>query len=260
MVAGLLDSAPIRYLREERVGLCAARNTGWKAARGRIIAFFDDDALARPGWLSAIREGFADDTSGPIGVIGGPAHAIWQAPRPPWLADTVASCLTIIDWGPSRKLIFDPDREWLVGANMAVSRDALEEVGGFHPWLDRIEDKLFQRRCVPAKGHPASRVSNPLCPPDGHRSPGPGLAPSPGVVPAALLLAGRFRRRHASDRAVALAGGLRAAFRRAGTLIRNRRRMKSLLSTSTKPDLFAVKCAAALDLGFILGLLGAARR
>ena len=262
VVGGLLDSAPIRYLREERVGLCVARNTGWKAARGRIIAFFDDDALARPGWLRAIRESFADDTSGPIGVIGGPAHAIWQAPRPPWLADTVASCLTIIDWGPSRKLIPDPDREWLVGANMAVSRNALEEVGGFHPWLDRIEDKLlssgdvFLQKAILRRGYRTLYV--------------PEMAID-HLVPASRLRQEWFLQRfywqgvsdavmHLIELSPSPAGRLRAAIRRAGTLIRNRRRMKSLLSTSTNPDLFALKCMAALDLGFILGLLGAARR
>src|SRR5690242_18074557 len=44
-------AAALRYLREERIGLCVARNTGWSNARGRYIAFFDDDAIAGPTWL-----------------------------------------------------------------------------------------------------------------------------------------------------------------------------------------------------------------
>ncbi len=41
-----------RYLAQPRsMGLAAARNRGWRAARGRYIAFTDDDCLPQPGWL-----------------------------------------------------------------------------------------------------------------------------------------------------------------------------------------------------------------
>lgn len=43
----------VRYLRQpERRGPAAARNRGWRAARGRIIAFTDVDCLPHPEWLS----------------------------------------------------------------------------------------------------------------------------------------------------------------------------------------------------------------
>jgi hypothetical protein len=86
-----------------------------------------------PGWLAVIRDGFGTT----IGAIGGRVHPIWKAPAP-WLADAIAGALTIIDWGPSRKFIDDIRREWLVGANMAVPKALLAEVGGFHPWLNRV--------------------------------------------------------------------------------------------------------------------------
>lgn len=50
------DSGPIevRYLGQpERRGPAAARNRGWRAARGRIIAFTDDDCLPESEWLSS---------------------------------------------------------------------------------------------------------------------------------------------------------------------------------------------------------------
>lgn len=37
----------------ERPGPAAARNTGWRAAGGEIIAFTDDDTVPSPGWLPA---------------------------------------------------------------------------------------------------------------------------------------------------------------------------------------------------------------
>jgi O-antigen biosynthesis protein len=47
-----------RYVREERLGLDWARNRGIAEARGEFIAYIDDDAIADPGWLSALIAAF----------------------------------------------------------------------------------------------------------------------------------------------------------------------------------------------------------
>ena len=49
-----------RYVQENRPGLDWARNRGVQAASHEIIAFIDDDALASPGWLRGIAQGFTD--------------------------------------------------------------------------------------------------------------------------------------------------------------------------------------------------------
>jgi GT2 family glycosyltransferase len=55
LVLGIADwiRAPqVRYLRPLRGhGPAAARNRGWRAAKGVLIAFTDDDAIPTPGWL-----------------------------------------------------------------------------------------------------------------------------------------------------------------------------------------------------------------
>jgi glycosyltransferase involved in cell wall biosynthesis len=53
----------IRYLPQPiRRGAAAARNLGWKAAQGRIIAFTDDNFLPQPDWLASARSNFANTT------------------------------------------------------------------------------------------------------------------------------------------------------------------------------------------------------
>ena len=44
-------------------GSYAARNAGWRASRGEIVAFTDDDCLPQPGWLSALRLALSDPSS-----------------------------------------------------------------------------------------------------------------------------------------------------------------------------------------------------
>ncbi|MHB1005740.1 MAG: glycosyltransferase family 2 protein [Chloroflexota bacterium] len=51
--------AQVRYVREERPGLARARNRGVREARGEIVAFTDDDAVADRHWLTGVARGFA---------------------------------------------------------------------------------------------------------------------------------------------------------------------------------------------------------
>ncbi len=67
----------LRYLAmPERKGPAAARNAGWKAARGYIIAFTDDDCIPAPTWLSAGLATFRNGVLGASGriVVPLPAH------------------------------------------------------------------------------------------------------------------------------------------------------------------------------------------
>lgn len=68
-VASLYDrGAPIRYLRTAGTcGPAAARNLGWRAALGDIVAFTDDDCLPDPTWLRAGIAGFVDGVAGVSG-------------------------------------------------------------------------------------------------------------------------------------------------------------------------------------------------
>jgi len=140
----------LRYLHEPTLGLAPARNAGWHAARGEIVAFLDDDAMAAPGWLAAILDVFDTWLPQP-GAVGGPVVPRWAAPPPAWLAPELWPNLSLVAWS-DRPCELGADR-WLPGCNMALPRALLAELGGFPEALGRrggrllgMEDTFVQAR------------------------------------------------------------------------------------------------------------------
>ncbi len=61
----------VRWLRQANRGPGPARNAGASAARGRYLAFTDDDCRPRPGWLDAFARVLIDDERR---LVGGPVE------------------------------------------------------------------------------------------------------------------------------------------------------------------------------------------
>ena len=62
LVSSCADALDVRLIRQSRAGPAAARNAGVAVARGRILAFIDDDCVPAPNWLAAlVREMEPDD-------------------------------------------------------------------------------------------------------------------------------------------------------------------------------------------------------
>lgn len=258
VVAEFEARADLRYVYEARLGLCHARNVGWRAARGRYVAFFDDDARASAGWLAAIERGFAKAPA--IGAVGGRVDPIWEESPPAWLSDRIAGSLTIVDWGEAEKFIDDIRREWLVGANMAVPRALLAEVGGFHPWLDRVGTRLLSSGDVFMQDLLIERGYRCL------------YMPSMAVehfIPASRLERRWFVRRFfwqgVSDACMYLIKEApspprraRLAMARSLEVLASAETLSNLVGPARQADAFAAKCLSLIRIGFIAGLLGAA--
>lgn len=113
----------VRLLETENRGLASARNTGFRAATGEIVAYTDDDARPDPDWLKYLAHTLITTD---YAAVGGPNLL------PPH-AGGVEQCVANAPGGPTHVLLTDRDAEHIPGCNMAFRRSALEAVAGFDP-------------------------------------------------------------------------------------------------------------------------------
>lgn len=107
----------IRYISTPHTtGPAAARNAGWRAARGEIIAFTDDDCIPTSNWLKQGLEAFEGDVAGVSGRL------VVPLPESPTDYEKDAAHLS---------------RSGFVTANCFYRRSALDAVGGFDERFDQ---------------------------------------------------------------------------------------------------------------------------
>jgi GT2 family glycosyltransferase len=130
--AGIPD---LTYLTESTPGLANARNVALTAARGRIVAFIDNDARASPSWAGALIAAHAA-FAGRAGIVGGRVVPRWQGEKPAWLGPKLYGYLSLLDLSGGRREL--PEGASLVGCNLSFDRAALIAAGGFTTNLGRI--------------------------------------------------------------------------------------------------------------------------
>ena len=125
----------IRYIYEPEPGLLSGRHRGALEAKGEICTFVDDDIEADPNWLKAIHESFLDTT---VQLVGGRNLPQYETEPPEWLNwfwvdhpyGKTCGELSLLDFGEEVREI---DANYIWGLNFSIRRQALFDLGGFHP-------------------------------------------------------------------------------------------------------------------------------
>ncbi len=112
---------PVKLISTPNMGLSSARNTGYRAGSGSIVAYIDDDAYPAQEWLRYLALGYIQKD---VVAVGGPNYPV---PNDGWIADCVANA----PGSPMEVMLTDELAEHIPGCNMSFKRSALDDVGGF---------------------------------------------------------------------------------------------------------------------------------
>jgi glycosyltransferase involved in cell wall biosynthesis len=121
-----------RHIRENKLGLTAARLRGFREAKAEIIVFADDDNVLDSNYLKHTLEIFEQHPK--LGAIGGKSLPEFEVNPEPWFANVNAP-LGIRDLGDESKVCYWPEATQLqkhyppfapIGAGLGIRKQAAE--------------------------------------------------------------------------------------------------------------------------------------
>ena len=114
-------------------GLSGARNTGIAWCATDIVAFLDDDAAARPGWLAALAAPYADPA---VAATGGVAVPRWPGIAAP--ATVPVELRWVVGCTYEGQPTEIADVRNVMGCSMSFRGSVLVAVGGFADGIGRV--------------------------------------------------------------------------------------------------------------------------
>jgi glycosyltransferase involved in cell wall biosynthesis len=126
------------YVNESQQGASFARNTGARIAKGELFCFMDDDAVARPDFISSIIRFHKQQPD--AGGYGGRIIPLYIPSEPRWMSYYVSSLVGNFDYA-KEVTEFKPNR-YPLESNMVVTRQLFEEVNGFNADIPGVKGTL----------------------------------------------------------------------------------------------------------------------
>lgn len=123
---------------EENVGISGARTHAGEEASGDVIAFIDDDAVARDDWVERLAEMYEEHD---VIAAGGRMAPLWVAGKPSFLPEEFYWLI-----GVTHKGFADGEGEVrnTFASNLSFRRDVFLELGGFNTAVGRKGDRQIQ--------------------------------------------------------------------------------------------------------------------
>ncbi len=121
--ADIIKQFPVKYIREEKVGMCLARNKGIASSNNEVVVFTDADCMPSHNWLKELSCAFDDYN------IGGAGGVIMKLDEDGNIAQA-ARDLVVGQQKVAQYLPMYPD-QYIVTANAAYRRNVLIEIGCF---------------------------------------------------------------------------------------------------------------------------------
>lgn len=118
--------APLRTVREPRLGLIHARRRGFTEAAYEYVSFIDDDNWVATDWVQRVFELMSQHNQ--VGACGGYVEAVYEVPPPPWFARVEHGYHTVGAQANEAGDITDSQHGWLWGAGLTVRRSAWQEL------------------------------------------------------------------------------------------------------------------------------------
>lgn len=113
---------------KESTGTSRAKNLGIEMAKGDVVAFLDDDAVASKEWIKRLINTYQKNN--PI-AVGGKVLPIWLNEKPDFLPEELYWLVGLTYEGFSKEGINEIRNA--LGPNMSFKREVFEEVGSFNP-------------------------------------------------------------------------------------------------------------------------------
>lgn len=126
------------YIEEKKQGASYARNTGATFAKGELLCFMDDDAIANPDYLEKIVHFFETHTD--AGGLGGKIIPKYIPEEPKWMSYYVASLVGNFDYATQIE-VFKPGK-YPLESNMIIKTIDFKTVNGFNEALPGVVGTL----------------------------------------------------------------------------------------------------------------------
>lgn len=130
--------AHIYYINESQQGASFARNRGAALAKGSLLCFMDDDAIAKSNYLELILTFFKEHKD--AGGLGGRIIPRYIPEEPKWMSHFVSSLVGNFDYS-KEVCVFSPNK-YPLESNMIIKKLDFDQVKGFNTALPGVKGTL----------------------------------------------------------------------------------------------------------------------